>query len=100
MTRSVRLGALAVADLVALHRWVRAEAGQATADAYLDRIEVRIATLADFPDRGTLRDDLAPGLRTLAFERRLVIAYLVAAETVTVLRVVSGARDLGGVFAG
>lgn len=98
MTHHIRLGPLVMADLVALHRWVRDEADQATADDYLDRVEARIATLADFPARGTPRDDLAPGLRTLAFERRLIIAYGVTEGTVTILRVVSGARDLGTVF--
>jgi hypothetical protein len=38
------------------------------------------------------------GFRTLAFERRLIIAYEVESTAVTVLRVISGARDLGRLF--
>lgn len=80
---------------MALHRWIAAEADRATADACLDRIEVRIAALAHYPHRGTARDDLAPGLRTLAFERRLLIAYRADETHIDVLGVISGARELG-----
>jgi len=94
MSHEVRLSELAISDLVALHRWIAAEADHAIADNYIDRIETRVAALAEFPDRGTPRDDLAPGLRTLAFERRLLIAYRVDGGTVLVLRVISAQREL------
>ena len=96
MIYAVQLSALAIEDLVALHHWVNAEAGRATADAYLDRVEERITSLADFPGRGTPRDDLVTGLRTLTFERRLLIAYMVdpGVSTVHVLRIINAARDL------
>jgi toxin ParE1/3/4 len=99
VSHAVRLSPLAIADLIALHGWVVEQADRATADGYLARIEARLAALADFPHRGTPRGDLGPGVRTLAFERRLVIAYRAEDAVVTVLRVVSGARDLGGGFA-
>jgi len=97
MIYTVQLSAFAIEDLVALHQWVDAEAGRATADAYLDRVEERIASLADFPGRGTPRDDLVSGLRTLTFERRLLIAYMVDPDVkaVNVLRIINAARDLG-----
>jgi toxin ParE1/3/4 len=94
VNRTVELSPLAIADLVALHRWIAAEADRSTADAYLTRIQARLAMLAEFPNRGTPREDLAPSLRTLVFERRYLIAYTVADTVVTVLRVVSGPREL------
>lgn len=99
MKHDIRLGAFAITDLIALKQWVAREAGQRVAKAYLDRVEAKIAALADFPDRGTPRGNLGPRVRTLAFERRLIIAYHVEALTATVLRVVSTARDLGAAFA-
>lgn len=36
----------------------------------------------------------APGLRVLGFERRAVIAVSVAADVVTILRVLYGGRDI------
>ncbi|MDQ0248049.1 toxin ParE1/3/4 [Sphingomonas kyeonggiensis] len=98
MSHQVRLSELAISDLVALHRWIAAEATPAIADEYIDRIETRVAALADFPDRGTPRDDLAPGLRTLSFERRLLIAYRVDGGTALVLRVISAQRELAPLF--
>jgi toxin ParE1/3/4 len=70
-------------------------ADRAVADAYLDRIEQKIVSVAEFPLRGTPRDDLAAGVRTLVFERRLLIAYRVENAVVIVLRVISGQRELG-----
>lgn len=94
MTYDVQLSALAIEDLIALHEWVSAEADIPTADGYLARIEERIAALADFPRRGSPRDDLIAGLRTLTFERRLLIAYSVDGKIVTVQRVINALRDL------
>lgn len=100
MSHEVRLSRLAIDDLDSLHLWIESEADSRTADDYLGRLETRIAALAQFPNRGTPRDDLAPGLRTLSFERRIVIAYAVRGSVVMVLRVVSGARELGLLLGG
>ena len=40
------------------------------------------------------RDDLLPGLRTVALERRLLIALTVTDTVVTILRVLYAGRDL------
>ena len=48
---------------------------------------------ATFPERGTRRDDLAPGIRTIGFERRATIAFAVSADTVRIVRVFYGGRD-------
>lgn len=99
MTYSVQLSALAIEDLITLHQWVSVEADQATAESYLVRIEERVATLADFPHRGSPRDDLIAGLRTLTFERRILIAYTVDRTIVTVQRIISASRDLAQILA-
>lgn len=94
MTHDVQLSALAIEDLIALHHWVSTEADIPTADGYLARVEERIAALANFPHRGSPRDDLVAGLRTLTFERRLLIAYNVDGNVVTALRIINAFRDL------
>lgn len=63
--------------------------------AYLGRIEQFIAKLELGPERGTRRDDIRPGLRTVGFERRLTVAFLVR-EQVTILRIFYGGRDWEG----
>jgi len=94
VTYRVLLSERAIEDLDTLHAWIAAEAGSAVADGYVDRLQTRIEALSEFPNRGTPRDDLISGLRTLAFERRFVIAYRVTAKDVRVLRVISGQREL------
>jgi toxin ParE1/3/4 len=51
-----------------------------------------------FPERGIRRDDLRRGLRILGFERRAVIAFLITADAVTVLRILYGGRDPDTIF--
>jgi toxin ParE1/3/4 len=98
MTYVVQLSALATEDLIALYRWVSMETDIPTADSYLARIEERIAALADFPHRGSPRDELGTGLRTLTFERRIMIAYTVDDMAVTVQRVINAMRDLAPII--
>lgn len=98
MTYDVQLSALAIEDLIALHQWVSVEADIPTADGHLTRIEERIAALADFPQRGSPRNDLVAGLRTLTFERRLLISYNVDGKVVTIQRVINAIRDLAPIL--
>ena len=42
---------------------------------------------------GTVRDDLRPGLRTIGFRRRVVIAFAVHEEVVEVHGVYYGGQD-------
>jgi toxin ParE1/3/4 len=44
------------------------------ADRYVGRIVSFFQALATFPRRGTRRDDLLGGLRTVGLERRVTIA--------------------------
>jgi toxin ParE1/3/4 len=57
-------------DLFGLYRYIAEESGRAAAGTYIDRIEAACLALKPFPRRGTRRDDIRPGLRTIGFERR------------------------------
>src|SRR5690348_17109436 len=63
----------AEADLFGLYRYIAAEAGLEVAGAYIGRIEAACLSLETFPERGTRRDDIRPGLRTIGFEGRATI---------------------------
>jgi toxin ParE1/3/4 len=89
----VRFRPQARADLFALYDFVAAEAGEAVAGGYIDRIEAACLSLANFPRRGTRRDDLAPGLRTIGLERRVLIAFRVGRSAVTIVNIFYGGRD-------
>jgi toxin ParE1/3/4 len=48
--------------------------------------------------RGQARDDLLPGLRTVGFERRATIAFMVTSEAVLIEGVFYGGRDFEAHF--
>jgi toxin ParE1/3/4 len=83
----------AEADLLALYRYIAETSGLDVAGNYIDRIEVACMGLATFPNRGLRRDDLAPGLRTIAFERRVTIAYRVLKTRVEIVTIAYAGRD-------
>lgn len=98
MARKVFLRPDARADLKSIFDWVEQAAGPEQALAYVERIRAHYLGLGDFPNRGTDRSDLVPGLRTLAFERRATIAYRVEADAVVILRILHKGRDLGRAY--
>lgn len=98
MTRRVVFSPEAQDDLRQLSLYIAERSGTARAIAYLDRIEARCLGLRDSPERGTRRDDLWPGLRTMGFEQRVTIAFTIAANAVTILRILYGGRDLDAAF--
>jgi toxin ParE1/3/4 len=93
MAHKVTFRPQAEADLMALYDYIAAEAGLSVAGGYLDRIEAACMALAEFPARGTPRDDILPGLRTIAFERRVTIAYRVLKTRVEIVAIAYGGRD-------
>jgi toxin ParE1/3/4 len=83
----------AEADLFALYRYIADDAGAAVAGGYIDRIEAACLALETFPERGTRRDHIRPGLRTMGFERRATIAFQVLENDVVILRIFYGGQD-------
>ncbi len=85
----------AEADLFGLYQYIAEEAGTAVAGGY---IEAACLALAAFPERGTRRDDLRRGLRTIGFERRATIAFQVMQDEVVIIRIFYGGRDYERAF--
>lgn len=84
-------------ELQALYEFIAQRVGPQTAWRYIERLEAYCAGLADFPQRGTRRDDIYPGLRIVGFERRIAIAFHIGEEGVTIDRVLYGGRDIGAI---
>ncbi len=74
--------------------------GSTIALNYIRRIRRRCVKIGDAPRLGVSRDDLWPGLRLMAFERRAVIAYLVDADTVRITNIFYGGRDIEAIYRG
>jgi toxin ParE1/3/4 len=99
VTQPVEWHALAKADLFDIYDWIAERADPETAFAYTSRIERRCQALRAFPHRGTPRNELESGLRTITFERRVLIAYRVEKDRVLILRLIRIARDIAAQFA-
>jgi toxin ParE1/3/4 len=68
------------------------------AHAYVERLKAYALRVGGYPHGGTPRDEFAPGLRAITFERRYAIVYRVENDAVEILRIVSNFRDLPAVL--
>lgn len=100
MTFTVRFLPEAIEQLASLYRYVAEASSPQVAADYVDAIQAHCEGLAVFPHRGTLRDDLRPGLRITHFRKRVAIAITVddADQTVTVLGIFAGGQDYEAVL--
>ncbi len=89
---------LAERQVDALYRYVSAHAGGSRAEGYIGRIVAFCQTLGSFSQRGTRRDDLFKGLRTIGFERRVTIAFMVTSDAVLIEGVFYGGQDFEATF--
>ena len=83
----------AATDLLHLYDHIAAEADTGIAGGYIDRIEAACLSLETFPERGTKRDDIRHGIRTMGFERRATIVFRVQGREVVIVRILYGGRD-------
>lgn len=91
--RKVVLSPDALADLSNLYDWIAGQASPEVALAYIERLESYVMGFEVASERGTCHDHIRQGLRTTGFERRLTIAFEVAADQVTILGFFSGGRN-------
>lgn len=85
MNYRIRFHPFVARDLDAIARWILEYAGQEIAARKLTEIEAAIATLKATPHKGSLRDEIAPGLRAIPAGRKAVIAFVVDDDAVEVL---------------
>ncbi len=62
------------------------------ARAFLSAIWAFCQGLTTFPRRGTVRDDIAPGVRVVGFRKRVSIAFSVEGDDIWILGVFYGGR--------
>lgn len=84
----------------ALYGYIAERSGKVLAETYVGRIVAFCQGLSNFPFRGTARDDLLPGLRTIGFERRATIAFMVTGELVLIEGVFYGGQDFEAKYRG
>lgn len=94
----ISFGPRARRQLIELQAYIAAQASERIAENYVGALMRRCHALEFFPNRGTPRDDLEPGLRTLSFKRRATIVYGVDEDSadVVIAAVFYGGQDVEG----
>lgn len=87
-----RLSTLAESDLEAIWRFVARDRSVEVANRLVDDITDRCVLLADHPEAGRLRDEIAAGLRSCSV-RNHIIYYRPEPGHVLIARILHGSRD-------
>ena len=85
-------------DLIEIWIYV-ADNNPTAADKLLDTLNKKIGMLSDHPLLGPARPDIAPDLRYLISGNYLIL-YRVHGDSVEIVRVLHGARNLSAIFKG
>lgn len=80
-------------QLAVLYRYIAAAASPEIAARYTEAVVTYCESLRTFPHRGTMRDDVRPGLRITNYKKRAVIAFDVGTELVSIIGVFYGGQD-------
>jgi toxin ParE1/3/4 len=84
------------ADLIGIRDYIAKAASRATADSFIERVVTYCEGLGTLPHRGTQRNAIAPGLRTLSWRKTITIAFQVFDQDrrVVILGVFYRGRDV------
>jgi toxin ParE1/3/4 len=80
-------------QLAALYNYIAQAGSPLSARRYTSAIVDYCASLSEFPERGTRRDDLRSGLRITNYKGRTVIAFEISDDTVAILGIFYGGQD-------
>lgn len=98
MTLQFRLTQPAIQDIEQIADYIADRAGLAQSEKFLEKLNARFSQLTQFPNLGRQRDEILPGIRSLAVEKYLVL-YMSTGQDIEIFRVVSGYQDLSALFA-
>jgi toxin ParE1/3/4 len=91
----------AISDLLEIYHYIAEQSGYPVqAWRFVQRMQARCERIGNVPLGGRRREDLAPGLRIIPFERSAVIAYVVEDELVRVTNIFYGGRDYDAFYGG
>jgi toxin ParE1/3/4 len=88
----------ALNDLAEIWTYLAGEASDAIAAAQMQKLNARCDALTAFPFSGRSRDELKPGLRAVVASPYVVL-YRVSDESVEIMHIVHGRRDIAAVVA-
>ncbi|WP_372422772.1 type II toxin-antitoxin system RelE/ParE family toxin [Salinarimonas chemoclinalis] len=95
----VRFRPEALRDLHAISVAIAESSASAqVASAYTKRLRERCERIGDAPFGGRARDELRPGLRTIAYKRSVVIAYTIRDDHVEIAKIFMRGRKYEDLF--
>ncbi len=83
----------AKSQLVTIYDYICDIAAPHVALKYTGKVIDYCEDLNIFPMRGSMRDDLSPGLRITNYKKTCVIAFRVREDTVTIIGIFYGGQD-------
>lgn len=93
MRYELRILPSAESDLEDLFDYISSNSGRARAVAYVHQLQAACYALEEYPFRGRARDDLIPGLRSLAVDGRAVVLYRIMEHVVEVAHIFYAGRN-------
>ncbi len=95
----VRFADEALNDLGRIFADILPVAGERVARDFVGRLETACLNLATFPERGSLRNHVRPGLRIFGYRRQVSIAFVMTDAEVLILRVLRRGADTEALLA-
>jgi toxin ParE1/3/4 len=83
----------AEAQLADVYSYIAEASSPAVAQRFTDAVIAYCKGFSVHPRRGTRRDDLRPGLRTVGFRRRVTIAFAIEDTTVIIAGIFYGGQE-------
>ena len=93
-----RISPRAHEDLIEIWSYI-ADDSVTNADAFIDRLYETMESLGRNPGSGRHREELAMGIQSFPFGRYLIF-YRALTNSVEIVRVLHGARDIENIFEG
>lgn len=84
-------------DLKSIYQYSLVNWGERQAQQYVDGIKACLKDLMDFPQKGRVRDELGPLIRSLNCDKHIVY-YREMAEQLQVIRILHGRQDISRHF--
>ena len=94
----LRISPRAREDLIEIWSYI-ADDSVTNADAFIDRLYETIESLGRHPGSGRQREELAPGIHSFPFGRYMIF-YRTVTNSIEIVRVLHGARDIENIFEG
>ena len=98
MNFCVRFSPEAEQQLTSLYEFIATESSSRIAARYVEAILIFCERLQIFPLRGSPRDDIRSGIRTISYKKRVLIAYAVEVNQVLILGIYYGGQDYEGLI--